>query len=98
MVVPPAAAKPLPQATIKLQAAPAAAAARKPLESLAVPTAKKLDLAELKGEGKSATVSDEDEDETAENAADDIPLPFAIAAAALALLAVGVQVWMLLIA
>lgn len=61
-----------------------------------MPAAKKLDLADLKGEGKDLEVSGDSEEETAENAAEDIPLPFAIAAAVLALLAVGVQVWTLL--
>jgi hypothetical protein len=85
----------LPQATIKLQPAPAAAAAasavRKPVEaekpSEALTPAKKA---------PAVTSLEVSEDESTENAADDIPLPIAIAAVVLALLAVGVQVWTLI--
>ncbi|MEI6321927.1 MAG: hypothetical protein WCP60_02345 [bacterium] len=80
---------PLPQATIKLQAAPApASAARKTAE---VPAGSSTSEKKVKApSSESPEISDE---ESRENAVDDIPLPIAIAAAVLALLAVGVQVW-----
>jgi len=79
-VAQPAPAKPLPQATIKLQAAPAPAA-RKPMQPLATQTTVTT---------PKPVVSDDDE---GENVAEDLPMPFAIGALVLAAAAVGIQVW-----
>jgi hypothetical protein len=80
----------LPQATIKLQPAPAPAAAlRKPAQPVASIAA--LSAAGAKEDHKSLVTDDEEE----ENAAEDLPLPFAIAAITLALAALGIQVWTL---
>lgn len=76
--VPPAAAKPLPQATIKLQVAPQAAAARKPAASASSedkPAAPAADLSGFEGGGE------------------ELPAPLLYAAVALAVIALGIQLW-----
>lgn len=77
---------PMPQATIKLQQAPvAAAAARKhaPSDSSAV----------VREEDKAKASPEEHDDELPETASAEIPVPFLIAAAILALAALGIQIW-----
>ena len=86
-------AKPLPQATIKLQAAPAPSAARRPIQPLAAVQSGEKSVVPgtgAKEDHKSAVLEDE---ELEEDAVEDIPLPFAIGAAVLALAAVGIQGW-----
>jgi hypothetical protein len=83
----------MPQATIKLQPAPAPAAARKPAvaateasaegkKDSAVPAPKNV-------ESKPANLGEVEEAVPAGS----VPLPFLIAAAALAMIAFGVQLW-----
>jgi hypothetical protein len=87
-------AKPIPQATIKLQAAPAPAIARKPIAPVTeVPADGKKDAsapAPKKAEFKPLTEEGDGEDEVSSGA---VPLPFLLAAAALALLAFAIQLW-----
>ncbi len=80
IAVAPAPSKPLPQATIKLQAAPVPAA-RKPVQPVATQTTVST---------PKPVVSEDDE---GENAVEDLPMPFAIGALVLAAAAVGIQVW-----
>jgi hypothetical protein len=86
-------AKPIPQATIKLQPAPAPAAARKPASAPAgVPVEGKKDSeaqAPKKVESKPASLSEAEEAVSTGS----VPLPFLLAAAALALIAFGIQLW-----
>lgn len=88
-------AKPIPQATIKLQSAPAPAAARKPVVAVSeVPIDGKKETAEpapKKVGSKPADLEEEEEEEVEPAGA--IPLPFLLAAAALALIAFGIQLW-----
>ena len=87
-------AKPIPQATIKLQAAPAPAIARKPIApATEVPAEGQRDAvapAPKKAESKPVSEQDDGEDEGSAGA---VPLPFLLAAAALALIAFGIQLW-----
>ena len=87
-------AKPIPQATIKLQSAPAPAAARKPVVAVSeVPIEGKKETAEpapKRAESKPVSEEDDGEDEVSAGA---VPLPFLLAAAALALIAFGIQLW-----
>jgi len=93
-VAQPASAKPMPQATIKLQVAPkpAAAATRKSEGEAAVTTAdhsiKKLETADDKPAPKTAGIAIDEEPSKPE-----VPLLIAIAAAALALVAFAIQTW-----
>jgi hypothetical protein len=75
--VAPAAAKPLPQATIKLQVAPQAAAARRPA---AKPDGEKIEL----------PVTDFSE---SESGGEELPAPLLYAAVGLAVVALGIQLW-----
>ncbi len=90
-VAQPASAKPMPQATIKLQVAPApaAAATRKPegghAGATTVSSTKKLETA---GDKEADIIIDESEPSKPE-----VPLLIAIAAAALALVAFAIQAW-----
>ena len=88
-VTPSSAAKPLPQATIKLQPAPAPAANRKNPQTKESSAPEKTDAPGTKAT-KVIKLADE---QTDINAADGVPLPIALAAAVLALLAVAIQVW-----
>jgi hypothetical protein len=83
-VLQPAPSKPLPQATIKLQPAPAPASARVPHQS---------PIAASEEKKKSSNTAEEASSE--EGSADEFPLPLAATAAILALAAVGIQVWAL---
>lgn len=90
-------AKPIPQATIKLQSAPAPAAARKPVVAVSeVPIEGKKETAEpaqKKVGSKPADLDEQEDEEEEEVSAGAIPLPFLLAAAALALIAFGIQLW-----
>ena len=93
-VAQPISAKPMPQATIKLQVAPKpAAAARKSVEG-AVKTAdsslKKTESASVSSISNAAVITPDAE---GDYAAPEVPLPIAIAAAVLALGAVAIQIW-----
>ena len=80
----------MPQATIKLQAAPApASAARKPVTPSAAPDSAKT----VAPEKTEAVTTEAEEDASGGSSEGEIPLPIAIAAAALAFLALAVQLW-----
>ena len=83
----------MPQATIKLQPAPAPAAARKPTVAATEASAEgKKDSeaqAPKKVESKTGEVGKVEEAVSVGS----VPLPFLIAAAALALIAFGIQLW-----
>jgi len=92
----------MPQATIKLQPAPAAAVQRKPVEpapaAVASPIAakapeKSVDKAEPKGSTKVEAKAEDEEEEEIEPPASEIPFPLVIAVAVLALAAFGIQLW-----
>jgi hypothetical protein len=93
----PAPAKPMPQATIKLQVAPApAAAVRKPIvsETASVSSDAASPKGPLKDTVTEAPASVVEAADHAENSASsDVPMPILIAAAALALVAFGIQLW-----
>ena len=93
-VAPSGSVKPLPQATIKLQAAPVPAAARKPYLASVVsaPVASEVSA---ENEGDLSNAHESSDDETEGKDSESVPMPIAIAAALLALLAVAVQVWTL---
>jgi hypothetical protein len=86
----------MPQATIKLQPAPAPASARKPASAPAgVPAEGKKDSEAQppkKVESKPANLGEAGKMEEAVSAGS-VPLPFLLAAAALALIAFGIQLW-----
>jgi hypothetical protein len=99
----------MPQATIKLQPAPAAAALRKPAEAApatpaataastapAAPTAKASNKVDAKA--VVLNTAKDDEDSETEVAASEIPFPLVIAVAALAFIAFGIQLWTFLAA
>ena len=83
-ITPLVAAKPMPQATIKLQQAPAPAAARKPAFDAALK------------DDKSENIATESESDVYNDNVDsnlELPMPILIAAAVLALVAFGIQIW-----
>jgi len=103
----------MPQATIKLQPAPAAAALRKPAEATpvtpaataastapAAPTAKASNKVDAKSVVLDTAKDDEEEESDSETevAASEIPFPLVIAVAALAFIAFGIQLWTFLAA
>jgi hypothetical protein len=77
----------MPQATIKLQQAPAPASAQK-ISTPAPTVALKKGVVAKPAE---AVASDDEEDQTASGEA--LPLPLLLASAALALIAFGIQLW-----
>lgn len=87
----------MPQATIKLQQAPApAASVRKPAAPAAgsEPKAGAPDKPSVKAEKAAGPVpSGESEETDSGDSVSEIPLPLLIAAAVLALAALGIQVW-----
>ena len=95
----------MPQATIKLQPAPAAAARKvgdsSPVAAASVPatatvakTSEKPDSKAPQSAGNPAEASDEDVDvEEESTSSSDLPLPLIIGVAALALVAFGIQLW-----
>lgn len=92
-VAQPALAKPMPQATIKLQVAPkpaASTATRKADTAQPDSTDKNLDGTDDKASSKSTEVSLGDE---VQNTAPGVPLVFVIAAAAMAFVAFLIQIW-----
>lgn len=87
----------MPQATIKLQQAPApATAVRKPAAAVASDAAKAdNDVKPVASASKvaEATLSEGVDEVDAGSDSSGIPLPFLIAAAVLALAALGIQIW-----
>jgi hypothetical protein len=85
--------KPMPQATIKLQVAPAPASSLK--SAPPVTTTKEAGTAPQKPASLTPVIEEKEEEAGDEDAAatSGIPLPLLIAAAALALLAFGIQIW-----
>ena len=87
----------MPQATIKLQVAPApAAAVRKPVvsETASVSSDDESPKVPLKDNAAKVPVSVvEAADHEGNSAAGEVPMPILIAAAALALIAFGIQLW-----
>jgi hypothetical protein len=93
--------KAMPQATIKLQPAPAAAARKKGDAAPAAPATTPKPGALAKAPEKSSGDHPEglkpsvnpDEEEEATSSASELPLPLVLAAALLALAAFGIQLW-----
>jgi len=88
----------MPQATIKLQPAPAASAVRKPAEAspaVAATAAKAPEKPDAKVDNTKVDSQDDgaDTDTDTESSSSELPTGLVIAVAALALVAFGIQLW-----